>query len=88
MREKSLFDIIVTLRKRKQEEEDGTTDVCDNRNRAITCVFVVIFILHQCFPFVFKKTCSKEVGVWRKDFTNKIIVTQRLVSSFLSRPAA
>ena len=53
--------------------------------------FVVIFILHQCFPVVYKQTSSKEGGVWRKVFTKKIIVTlvtQPLPFSFLSSPVA
>ena len=84
IREKCLFDIMG-----RQEEEDGKTGVCDNRDRAVTCVFCRDLHFTQCFPFFYKRTCSKEGGVWRKVFTNKIIVTfvtQRLVSFFLSRP--
>ena len=52
---------------------------------------VVIFTWHNCFLVFYEKICWKESEVWRKVFSNKIIVTlvtQGLPSSFLSHPVA
>ena len=52
---------------------------------------VVIFTWHNCFLVFYEKICWKESEVWRKVFSNKIIVTlvtQGLPSSFLFRPVA
>ena len=65
--------------------------MCDKRNRAITYVFCGDLHLTQSFLVFYKTTCLKEGEVWRKRFSNKIIVTlvtQGLPSSFLSRPVA
>ena len=54
-------------------------------------VFVVIFTQHYFFLVFYKYTCLKEGEVWRKVYSNKIIVThvrEGLPSSFLSRPVA
>ena len=63
----------------------------DKHNRAITYMFCGDLDLTQSFLVFYKKTCLKEGEVWRKSFSNKIIVTlvtQGLPSSFLSRPVA
>ena len=77
--------LFVSLRNRTGEElEDGKTLVCDKRDRAITCAFCRDLVLYR-------KMCLKENEVWRKVVSNKINVTpvtQGLLSSFLSRPAA
>ena len=56
---------------------------------AITWQFCLPITL--MFPGLLQKICSKEFVVWRKVFSNKIIVTlvtQGLPSSFPSRPVA
>ena len=73
----------------RQEDDDGKTLECDNRYMAIPCVFVVIITWHYCFLVFYEKIYLREGEVWRKVFSNKIIVThvtQGLPSSFLSRP--
>ena len=63
---------------------------CDKRDGAIICVFCRVFTQHGFLPY-YKKICLKECEVWRKVFSNKIIVTlftQGLPSSFLFRPVA
>ena len=63
--------------------------VCDKRDRAIACVFCCDSL--YCFLVFYKKICLKEGEVWQKIFSNLIIVTlvtQGLLSPFLSRPVA
>ena len=64
--------------------------VCDKRDRPITYVFCGdLHLSLKCFLVFYKKTCLKEGEVRRKSFSNKIIVTlvtQGLLSSFLSHP--
>ena len=69
--------------------------MCDKSDRAIllsdTCVLCRDLHLTLKFSGLYKKICLKESEVWRKDISNKIIVTlvtQGLLSSFLSRPVA
>ena len=65
--------------------------MCYKRDRAITCVLCRDLHLTLKFSGLYKKICLKESEVWRKDISNKIIVTlvtQGLLSSFLSRPVA
>ena len=59
------------------------------------CVTNVTGLLRTCFAVIcmvlYRKICLKENEVWRKVVSNKIIVTlvtQGLLSSFLSRPVA
>ena len=84
IREKCLFDITGP-----QEEEDGKTGVCDNRDRAVTCVFCRD--LHFTLMFsvrlqkdLFKGRWSLAEGFYQQNYCH--VVTQRLVSFFLSRP--
>ena len=73
----------------------------NSRKKRMACVtnvtelllgcFVVIFTQHYFFLVFYKYTCLKEGEVWRKVYSNKIIVThvrEGLSSSFLSRPVA
>ena len=65
--------------------------VCDKRDRAITCMLCRDLHLALMFSCFYEKICLKESDVWRKRFSNKIVVmvvTQGLPSSFLSRPVA
>ena len=69
--------------------------MCDKRDRAITCTCMFFRDLHLTLMIsgLLQKDCVKEGEVWRKDFSNNIIVTSRLSiqglpSSFLSRPVA
>ena len=62
--------------------------VCDKRDRAITCMLCRDLHLALMFSCFYKKICLKESDVWRKVIPNKIVVTQGLPSSFLSRPVA
>ena len=61
-------------------------DKCD---RAITCMFCHDLHLTLMFPGLNEMICLKESEVWQQVISNKIIVmlvTQGLLSSFLSRP--
>ena len=81
----------MSLRNRTAEEENGKTLVRDKRDRAITCVSCRDPHLTLTFSGRCKNICLKESEVWRTDLSNKIIVTlvtQGLLSSFLSRPVA
>ena len=63
-------------------------DKCD---RAITCMFCHDLHLTLMFPGLNEMICLKESEVWPQVISNKIIVmlvTQGLLSSFLSRPVA
>ena len=63
----------------------------DKRDRAINCVFCRDLQLTLMFSGLYKKLCLKESEVWQKVISNKIIVTlvtQGLLSSFLSHPVA
>ena len=63
----------------------------DKRDRAKTCVFCRDLHLILMFSGLYKNICLKESEVWRKVYSNKVIVTlvtQGLPSSFLSRPVA
>ena len=63
----------------------------DKRDRAKTCVFCRDLYLILMFSGLYKNICLKESEVWRKVYSNKVIVTlvtQGLPSSFLSRPVA
>ena len=63
----------------------------DKRDRAITCMLCRDLHLGLMFCGFYKKICLKESDVWRKVISNKIVVTvvtQGLLSSFLSRPVA
>ena len=63
-------------------------DKCD---RAITCMFCHDLHLTLMFPGLNEMICLKESEVWQQVISNKIIVTlvtQGLLSSFLSRPVA
>ena len=60
--------------------------VCDKRDRAITCMLCRDLHLALMFSCFYKKICLKESDVWRKVTPKKIVVTQGLPSSFLSRP--
>ena len=74
----------------QQKEKDGKPLECDKRDGAITCVFCREFTQHGFFALL-QKICLKECEVWRKVFSNKIIVTlftQGLPSSFPFRPLA
>ena len=75
-----------------QKEENGKTFVCDKRDRAITCVTCRDPHLTLTFSGLCKNICLKESDVWRTDISNKSIVTtlvtQGLLSSFLSRTVA
>ena len=62
--------------------------VCDKRDRPITYAFCGDFHLSQCCLVFCKKTCLKEGEVPRKSFSHVTLVTQGLLSSFLSRPVA
>ena len=66
---------------------------CDNVN--VTGLLVVCFVGNSLFIdvflFLYKKIILKDCEVWQKGFSNKIIVTlvtQGLLSSFLSCPVA
>ena len=66
-------------------------DVCDKRDRAITCVLCRDLRLKLMFLGLFKNICLKESEVWRKVISKKSIVrlvTQGLPFSFLSRRVA
>ena len=56
-------------------EEDSETLACDKRERAITCVLRRDLYLTTLFLVFYEKICLKEGEVWRKAFSNKIIVT-------------
>ena len=65
--------------------------VCDELDRAITCMLCRDLHLGLMFCGFYKKICLKESDVWRKVISNKIVVTvvtQGLPSSFLFRPVA
>ena len=81
----------MSLRNRRQEDEDSKTLVRDKRDRAITCVFCRDLHLTIMFSGLYKKICLKESEVWRKVISNKTsvtLVTPSLPSSFLFRPVA
>ena len=62
-----------------------------NMTGLLLACFVVIFYYYQCFLVLYKKICLKESEVCQKVVSKKIIVTlvtQGLLSSFLSRPVA
>ena len=64
--------------------------VRDKLDRAITCMLCRDLNLALMFSYFYKKICLKESDVWRKRFSNKIVVTvvtQGLPSCFL-RPVA
>ena len=61
----------------------------EKRDRAINCVFCRDLHLTLMFSGLTERSVwEKEGDVWRKVFSYKIIATQELASSFLSRPVA
>ena len=68
----------MSLRNRtRHKEEDGKRLVFGKGDRAITCMFYRdLYPGHHCFLVLYKKICLKEGEVWRKVFSNKIIVMQ------------
>ena len=84
IREKCLFDIMG-----RQEEEDGKTGVCDNRDRAVTCVFCRD--LHFTLMFsvllqkdLFKGRWSLAEGFYKQNYCHVCHTTFGVF--FLSRP--
>ena len=70
---------------------DGKTFVLDKRDRAIAFVFFRDLHLRSLCSGLFQKICLKEGEVWRKVFSNIVIltfVTQGVPSSFLFRSTA
>ena len=56
--------------------------MCDKRDRAITCMFCHDLQLNLCFLVFYKKVCLKEIEVWQKVISNKIIVVNACHTRF------
>ena len=72
--------------RRNWSQEDGKTFVLDKRDRAIAFVFCRDLHLTSPCSGLFQKICLKKGEVWRKSFSNIVIltfVTQGVLSSFV-----
>ena len=72
--------------RRNWRQEDGKTFVLDKRDRAIASMFCRDLHLTSPCSGLFQKICLKKGEVWRKSFSNIVIltfVTQGVLSSFV-----
>ena len=67
--------MLVSLRNRTGEEEDGKTLVGGRAITCLSCRYIHLTPNKQCFLVLYRKICLKESEVWRKVDSNKIIVT-------------